>query len=117
MAGPPRRPLSLAEVAAGSENERLGVARDSMLRNPRILKVSPAAARLPIAPIPQHRGRGSPGSAAEVQRSPPGWHCGPARPRGCGCGCSGGSRRCPAQRSSAVRFKSKVRLSIPELLR
>uniref|UniRef100_A0A669QD88 Uncharacterized protein n=1 Tax=Phasianus colchicus TaxID=9054 RepID=A0A669QD88_PHACC len=38
MAGPPRRPLSLAEVAAGSENERLGVARDSMLRNPRILK-------------------------------------------------------------------------------
>lgn len=78
MAGPPRRPLSLAEVAAGSENERLGVARDSMLRNPRILKVSPAAARLPIAPIPQHRGRGSPGSAAEVQRSPPGWHCGPA---------------------------------------
>ncbi|XP_021269211.1 cilia- and flagella-associated protein 77 isoform X9 [Numida meleagris] len=38
MAGPPRRPLTLAEVAAGSENERLGVARDSMLRNPRILK-------------------------------------------------------------------------------
>ncbi|XP_042734973.1 cilia- and flagella-associated protein 77 [Lagopus muta] len=38
MAGPPRHPLSLAEVAAGSENERLGVARDSMLRNPRILK-------------------------------------------------------------------------------
>ncbi|XP_065593467.1 cilia- and flagella-associated protein 77 [Cyrtonyx montezumae] len=38
MAGPPRLPLSLAEVTVGSENERLGVARDSMLRNPRILK-------------------------------------------------------------------------------
>ncbi|XP_035197597.1 cilia- and flagella-associated protein 77 [Oxyura jamaicensis] len=36
--GPPRRPLCLAEVEAGSENERLGVARDSMLRNPLILK-------------------------------------------------------------------------------
>uniref|UniRef100_U3J9V8 Cilia and flagella associated protein 77 n=1 Tax=Anas platyrhynchos platyrhynchos TaxID=8840 RepID=U3J9V8_ANAPP len=36
--GPPRRPLCLAEVEAGSDNERLGVARDSMLRNPRILK-------------------------------------------------------------------------------
>ncbi|XP_032867964.2 cilia- and flagella-associated protein 77 [Tyto alba] len=37
-AAPPRRPLSLAEVEPGSENERLGVARDSMLRNPLILK-------------------------------------------------------------------------------
>uniref|UniRef100_A0A8C4XMR7 Cilia and flagella associated protein 77 n=1 Tax=Falco tinnunculus TaxID=100819 RepID=A0A8C4XMR7_FALTI len=35
---PPRRPLTLAEVEPGSENERLGVARDSMLCNPRILK-------------------------------------------------------------------------------
>uniref|UniRef100_A0A8D0EW57 Cilia and flagella associated protein 77 n=1 Tax=Strix occidentalis caurina TaxID=311401 RepID=A0A8D0EW57_STROC len=35
---PPRRPLTLAEVEPGSENERLGVARDSMLRNPLILK-------------------------------------------------------------------------------
>ncbi|XP_069729366.1 cilia- and flagella-associated protein 77 [Phaenicophaeus curvirostris] len=34
----PRRPLSLAEAGPGSENERLGVARDSMLRNPLILK-------------------------------------------------------------------------------
>ncbi|XP_054076222.1 cilia- and flagella-associated protein 77 [Rissa tridactyla] len=34
----PRQPLSLAEVEPGSENERLGVARDSMLRNPLILK-------------------------------------------------------------------------------
>ncbi|XP_061867777.1 cilia- and flagella-associated protein 77 isoform X2 [Colius striatus] len=37
-AAPPRRPLTLADVEPGSENERLGVARDSMLRNPRILK-------------------------------------------------------------------------------
>ncbi|XP_072739192.1 cilia- and flagella-associated protein 77 [Ciconia boyciana] len=37
-AAPPRRPLALAEVEPGSENERLGVARDSMLRNPLILK-------------------------------------------------------------------------------
>ncbi|XP_040462682.1 cilia- and flagella-associated protein 77 [Falco naumanni] len=37
-AAPPRRPLTLAEVEPGSENERLGVARDSMLCNPRILK-------------------------------------------------------------------------------
>ncbi|XP_071621967.1 cilia- and flagella-associated protein 77 [Heliangelus exortis] len=35
---PPRRPLCLAEVEPGTENERLGVARDSMLRNPLILK-------------------------------------------------------------------------------
>uniref|UniRef100_A0A8B9NJB8 Cilia and flagella associated protein 77 n=1 Tax=Accipiter nisus TaxID=211598 RepID=A0A8B9NJB8_9AVES len=34
----PRRPLTLPEVEPGSENERLGVARDSMLRNPLILK-------------------------------------------------------------------------------
>ncbi|XP_064891843.1 cilia- and flagella-associated protein 77 isoform X4 [Columba livia] len=33
-----RPPLSLAEVEPGSENERLGLARDSMFRNPRILK-------------------------------------------------------------------------------
>ncbi|XP_062447297.1 cilia- and flagella-associated protein 77 [Rhea pennata] len=39
-AEPPRwrRPPGLAEVAPGSENERLGVARDSMLRNPLIAK-------------------------------------------------------------------------------
>ncbi|XP_065551435.1 cilia- and flagella-associated protein 77 [Lathamus discolor] len=34
----PRRPLTLAEVKSGSENERLGVARDSMLCNPLIIK-------------------------------------------------------------------------------
>lgn len=110
MAGPPRRPLSLAEVAAGSENERLGVARDSMLRNPRILKVSPAAARLPIASVPRRRGRSSPGTAAEVQFSPPGWHCGPARPRRAVCGRCGWSRCCPARRSSAIRRKNKTQL-------
>uniref|UniRef100_A0A8V5GP27 Uncharacterized protein n=1 Tax=Melopsittacus undulatus TaxID=13146 RepID=A0A8V5GP27_MELUD len=45
----PRRPLTLAEVEPGSENERLGVARDSMLCNPRILKVRHT--------VPPHRPR------------------------------------------------------------
>ncbi|CAM5163744.1 unnamed protein product [Eretmochelys imbricata] len=35
---PPRRPRTLAEVQPGSENERLGVARDSMVQNPLIAK-------------------------------------------------------------------------------
>lgn len=43
----PRRPLTLPEVEPGSENERLGVARDSMLRNPLILKVSPGGHPVP----------------------------------------------------------------------
>ncbi|KAL8174522.1 UNVERIFIED_CONTAM: hypothetical protein K2H54_048030 [Gekko kuhli] len=30
---PPRRPMTLAEVYPGSENERLGVVRESMLQN------------------------------------------------------------------------------------
>ncbi|XP_009894571.2 cilia- and flagella-associated protein 77 [Dryobates pubescens] len=37
-AASPRRPLTLDEVEPSSENERLGVARDSMLCNPLILK-------------------------------------------------------------------------------
>uniref|UniRef100_A0A8C9FGA2 Uncharacterized protein n=1 Tax=Pavo cristatus TaxID=9049 RepID=A0A8C9FGA2_PAVCR len=61
MAGPPRRPLSLAEVTAGSENERLGVARDSMLRNPRILKVSPRGRPAPDRPPPAAPRPGLPG--------------------------------------------------------
>uniref|UniRef100_A0A452HP17 Cilia and flagella associated protein 77 n=1 Tax=Gopherus agassizii TaxID=38772 RepID=A0A452HP17_9SAUR len=35
---PPRRPRTLAEVQPGSENERLGVARDSLVQNPLIAK-------------------------------------------------------------------------------
>uniref|UniRef100_A0A8D0HLK4 Cilia and flagella associated protein 77 n=1 Tax=Sphenodon punctatus TaxID=8508 RepID=A0A8D0HLK4_SPHPU len=35
---PPRRPMTLVEVQRGSENERLGVARDTMLQNRLILK-------------------------------------------------------------------------------
>ncbi|XP_072840805.2 cilia- and flagella-associated protein 77 [Pogona vitticeps] len=35
---PPRRPRTLAEVAPGDEDERLGVARESMLQNPILLK-------------------------------------------------------------------------------
>lgn len=37
---PPRRPLTLADIRPGMENQRLGVVRDSMLQNPLIVKVS-----------------------------------------------------------------------------
>lgn len=37
---PPRRPLTVADIQPGMENERLGVVRDSMFQNPRIVKVS-----------------------------------------------------------------------------
>ncbi|XP_042537152.1 cilia- and flagella-associated protein 77 [Dipodomys spectabilis] len=36
---PPRRPLTLADIRPGMENERLGVVRDSMFQNPLIVKV------------------------------------------------------------------------------
>ncbi|XP_074066943.1 cilia- and flagella-associated protein 77 [Macrotis lagotis] len=35
---PPRRPLTIADLRPGMENERLGILRDSMLQNPLILK-------------------------------------------------------------------------------
>ncbi|XP_045702254.1 cilia- and flagella-associated protein 77 [Phyllostomus hastatus] len=35
---PPRRPLTVADIRPGMENERLGVVRDSMFQNPLILK-------------------------------------------------------------------------------
>ncbi|XP_069862737.1 cilia- and flagella-associated protein 77 [Dipodomys merriami] len=35
---PPRRPLTLADIRPGMENERLGVVRDSMFQNPLIVK-------------------------------------------------------------------------------
>ncbi|XP_051836213.1 cilia- and flagella-associated protein 77 [Antechinus flavipes] len=35
---PPRRPLTIADLRPGMENERLGLIRDSMLQNPLILK-------------------------------------------------------------------------------
>ncbi|XP_039718861.1 cilia- and flagella-associated protein 77 isoform X1 [Pteropus medius] len=37
---PPRRPLTVADIRPGMENERLGVVRDSMFQNPLIVKVS-----------------------------------------------------------------------------
>lgn len=65
-----RPPLSLAEVEPGSENERLGLARDSMFRNPRILKVSAGCPRS----LPSHPSAGSgerdPGKGVGVSRSP-----------------------------------------------
>ncbi|XP_066222934.1 cilia- and flagella-associated protein 77 [Saccopteryx leptura] len=35
---PPRRPLTMADIRPGMENERLGVVRDSMFQNPLIVK-------------------------------------------------------------------------------
>ncbi|XP_019497039.1 PREDICTED: cilia- and flagella-associated protein 77 isoform X2 [Hipposideros armiger] len=35
---PPRRPLTVADIQPGMENERLGVVRDSMFQNPLIVK-------------------------------------------------------------------------------
>lgn len=37
---PPRRPLTVADIRPGMENQRLGVVRDSMFQNPLIVKVS-----------------------------------------------------------------------------
>uniref|UniRef100_A0A8C3MV11 Uncharacterized protein n=1 Tax=Geospiza parvula TaxID=87175 RepID=A0A8C3MV11_GEOPR len=39
LPGPRRRPMTLAEAGPGTENERLGRVRLSMLRNPLIIKV------------------------------------------------------------------------------
>ncbi|KAM8796640.1 cilia- and flagella-associated protein 77 [Eudromia elegans] len=49
-----RRPPVLSEVAAGSENERLGVARDSMLRNPLIAKAELGKPRRCSYALPGH---------------------------------------------------------------
>ncbi|XP_007453171.1 PREDICTED: uncharacterized protein C9orf171 homolog isoform X1 [Lipotes vexillifer] len=37
---PPRRPLTVADIQPGMENERLGVVRDSMFQNPLIVKAA-----------------------------------------------------------------------------
>uniref|UniRef100_A0A2K6LZ33 Cilia and flagella associated protein 77 n=1 Tax=Rhinopithecus bieti TaxID=61621 RepID=A0A2K6LZ33_RHIBE len=37
---PPRRPLTMADIRPGMENERLGVVRDSMFQNPLIVKAA-----------------------------------------------------------------------------
>ncbi|KAH0505229.1 hypothetical protein LTLLF_177875 [Microtus ochrogaster] len=48
---PPRRPLTVADIRPGMENERLGVVRDSMFQNPLIVKVSARArSSPPLAP-------------------------------------------------------------------
>lgn len=49
---PPRRPLTVADIRPGMENERLGVVRDSMFQNPLIVKVSRPHARQPSALAP-----------------------------------------------------------------
>lgn len=43
---PPRRPLTVADIRPGMENERLGVVRDSMFQNPLIVKVSHPQSRV-----------------------------------------------------------------------
>ena len=59
---PPRRPLTVADIRPGMENERLGVVRDSMFQNPLIVKVSrPHVATLSRSPLTEHpRGPGRP---------------------------------------------------------
>ncbi|XP_062062857.1 cilia- and flagella-associated protein 77 isoform X1 [Lepus europaeus] len=67
---PPRRPLTVADIRPGMENERLGVVRDSMLQNPLIVKPSgPAslgtnrrpydasAVQRPPGQVSEHHGR------------------------------------------------------------
>lgn len=49
---PPRRPLTVADIRPGMENERLGVVRDSMFQNPLIVKVSRLHAHHPFALAP-----------------------------------------------------------------
>lgn len=44
---PPRRPLTVADIRPGMENQRLGVVRDSMFQNPLIVKVSARARSSP----------------------------------------------------------------------
>lgn len=53
---PPRRPLTVADIRPGMDNERLGVVRDSMLQNPLIVKVSPGPRALSGRSAPQGPG-------------------------------------------------------------
>lgn len=67
---PPRRPLTVADIRPGMENERLGVVRDSMFQNPLIVKVSLAhACRCPAPNLGPHR---RPGSGARRLAEPQG---------------------------------------------
>lgn len=93
----PRQPLSLAEVEPGSENERLGVARDSMLRNPLILKVSPAPSSPSPLPARSHH-----------RHTPPNANRAPGRGGG-GWGVSRSPRAAPGHRShTAEKFPLKA---------
>lgn len=62
---PPRRPLTVADIRPGMENERLGVVRDSMFQNPLIVKVSRPHARHPSALAPSLGIRAAGDSAAK----------------------------------------------------
>ncbi|CAK7290164.1 Cilia- and flagella-associated protein 77 [Vulpes lagopus] len=61
---PPRRPLTVADIRPGMENERLGVVRDSMFQNPLIVKVSRPHARHPPGARPLLGTRGPGASTA-----------------------------------------------------
>ncbi|XP_029776900.1 cilia- and flagella-associated protein 77 [Suricata suricatta] len=49
---PPRRPLTVADIRPGMENERLGVVRDSMFQNPLIVKAELGKSREQSGTLP-----------------------------------------------------------------
>ncbi|EFB30074.1 hypothetical protein PANDA_013738, partial [Ailuropoda melanoleuca] len=83
---PPRRPLTVADIRPGMENERLGVVRDSMFQNPLIVKVSRPHARHPSALAPSLGTRAAGDSAAKPRpqsRGPSAAELGKPRERSC----------------------------------
>lgn len=78
---PPRRPLTVADIRPGMENERLGVVRDSMFQNPLIVKVR-ALSSSPLTERPFVRGCPRPALAPRPgsQRGAGGSRSGPHRP-------------------------------------
>lgn len=74
---PPRRPLTVADIQPGMENERLGVVRDSMFQNPLIVKVSRPHAHHPLALVPSlgtHAAGGFPPSCPGPTAPLRAWH-------------------------------------------
>ncbi|XP_067328080.1 cilia- and flagella-associated protein 77 [Anolis sagrei] len=79
---PPRRPMTLAELTPGCENERLGVARDSMLQNPRIAKPEVGKPRRSCYTLPGYDfnyGLYLRGLDGGVPEAIGGWACAPVR--------------------------------------